>query len=36
MVVSMKNKMIELIKQACQNNEKFVSLENIYDLYDQL
>ncbi|MEA3498553.1 MAG: GGDEF domain-containing protein [Campylobacterota bacterium] len=32
----MKNQMIELIKEACQDSNKFSSLENIYALYDQL
>jgi len=32
----MKNEMLELIKTACKNKEKLQSLENIYDLYDQL
>ena len=32
----MKSQMIELIKDACNNKNKFKSLENIYTLYEQL
>jgi len=32
----MKNNMIELIKEACNNKEKFIDLENIYILYERL
>ncbi len=34
--MAMKNKMIELIKSASQDKEKFKSLEKIYTLYEQL
>ena len=32
----MKNNMIELIKEACNNKDKFIELENIYILYERL